>query len=102
MTTGTQTKKERRLEGEVCRGYEVNHMSRSVTPYVKGMQKKSQLWHLTATMVWYLPHHPVAHSHKPGKVQVLFDRASKYNGVSLNVIFHQSQGLTNKLITVLS
>ena len=33
--------------------------------------------------IWYLPHHPVIHPHKPGKVRVVFDCAAKYNGISL-------------------
>ena len=33
---------------------------------------------------WYLPHHPVFHPHKPGKVRVVFDTAAKYKGKSLN------------------
>ena len=34
--------------------------------------------------VWYLPHHPVFHPRKPGKVRVVFDCAAKFLGVSLN------------------
>ena len=35
-------------------------------------------------MQWYLPHLPVKHSHKPGKVRRVFNAASKFRGVSLN------------------
>ena len=30
--------------------------------------------------VWYLPHHPVTHPLKPGKVRVVFDCAARYCG----------------------
>ena len=33
--------------------------------------------------LWYLPHHPVIHPHKLGKVRVVFDCAAKYNGTCL-------------------
>ena len=32
----------------------------------------------------YLPHHPVKHPHKPGKVRKVCNAASKFRGVSLN------------------
>ena len=35
-------------------------------------------------MQWYLPHHPVKHPHKPGKVRRVCSAASKFKGVSLN------------------
>ena len=35
-------------------------------------------------MQWYLPHHPVEHPHKPGKVRRVCNAASKFKGVSLN------------------
>ena len=35
-------------------------------------------------MQWYLPHHPVKHPHKPGKVRRICNAASKLKGVSLN------------------
>ena len=42
---------------------------------------------VTATeneMQWYLPHHPVKHPHKPGKVRRVCNAASKFKGTSLN------------------
>ena len=33
---------------------------------------------------WYLPHHPVLHPHKPGKVRRVLNGAAKFHGVSLN------------------
>ena len=35
-------------------------------------------------MQWYLPHHPVKHPHKPGKVRRVCNAASKLKEVSLN------------------
>ena len=50
---------------------------------------------------WYLPHHPVMHPHKPGKVRIVFDCAARSAGVSLNDQVHQGPDLTNKLLGVL-
>ena len=50
--------------------------------------------------VWYLPHHPVFHPRKPGKVRVVFDCAAKF-GVSLNDMLLQGPDLNNSLIGVL-
>ena len=33
---------------------------------------------------WYLPHHPIKHPHKPGKIRRVCNAASKFKGVSLN------------------
>ena len=33
-------------------------------------------------MQWYLPHHPVKHPHKPGKVRRVCNAASKFKGVT--------------------
>ena len=51
--------------------------------------------------VWYLPHHPVTHPLKPGKVRVVFDCGAKYYGTSLNQQLLQGPGLTNPLVGVL-
>lgn len=51
--------------------------------------------------VWYLPHHPVIHPHKPGKVRIVFDCSAEYQGTSLNKNVHQGPDWTNKLIAVL-
>ena len=51
--------------------------------------------------VWYLPHHPVIHPQKPGKVSVVFDCASKFHGTSLNDQLLQGPDLTNSLVGVL-
>ena len=50
---------------------------------------------------WYLPHHHVVSEKKPGKVRVVFDCASKYQGQSLNDRVLQGPDMVNKLINVL-
>lgn len=50
---------------------------------------------------WYLPHHPVTHPQKPGKVRVVYDCASSYNGTSLNEQLLQGPDNTNSLVGVL-
>ena len=51
--------------------------------------------------VWYLPHHPVTHPLKPGKVRVVFDCAARYRGTSSNQQLLQGPDLTNPLVGVL-
>ena len=51
---------------------------------------------------WYLPHHPVFHPQKPGKVRVVFDCSAKYRGSSLNDQLLQRPDLTNTLVGVLT
>lgn len=51
--------------------------------------------------VWYLPHHPVFHPRKPGKVRVVFDCGAKSDGTSLNDQLLQGPVLTNTLVGVL-
>lgn len=53
------------------------------------------------TPVWYLPHHPVFHPQKPGKVRVVFDCAAKFKDTSLNDQLLQGPDLTNGLVGVL-
>ena len=51
---------------------------------------------------WYLPHHPVFHPQKPGKVRVVFDCSAEYRGSSLNDQLLQGPDLTNTLVGVLT
>ena len=55
----------------------------------------------TASVAWYLPHHPVMNPNKPDKVCVVFDCAARYNWVSLNSQLLQCPDLTNNLVGVL-
>jgi len=50
---------------------------------------------------WYIPHHGVYHTEKPGKLRVVFDCSAKFKGVSLNDIFLQGPDITNNLVGVL-
>jgi hypothetical protein len=50
---------------------------------------------------WFLPHHPVSHPSKPGKVRVVFDGAAKWKGSSLNDHLLPGPDLTNNLVGVL-
>ena len=51
---------------------------------------------------WYLPHHPVFHPQKPGKVRVVFDCLAKYRGSFLNDQLLQGLDVTNTLVGVLT
>ncbi|KAL7852949.1 hypothetical protein SRHO_G00187340 [Serrasalmus rhombeus] len=51
--------------------------------------------------VWYIPHHGVIHPQK-GKLQVVFDCASSFQGKSLNEELLQGPDLTNSLVGVLT
>jgi len=55
----------------------------------------------TSTRSWYLPHHPVLNVNKPGKVRIVFDVASRHNGISLNESLLSGPDLLNSLIGVL-
>ena len=50
---------------------------------------------------WYLPHHPVTHPLKPGKVRIVFDCAAKFKDTSLNDQLLQGPDFTNSLVGVL-
>ena len=50
---------------------------------------------------WYLPHHGVYHPEKPGKIRMMFDCLSKFNGVSMNDNLLQGPDLTYRLVGVL-
>lgn len=51
--------------------------------------------------VWYLPHHPVLHPQKPGKVRRVSDAAAKYQGTSLNEHLSSGPDLLNSLVDIL-
>ena len=47
---------------------------------------------------WYLPHHAVTNSNKPGKIRVVFDAAAPYKGTSLNDHLVTGRDLLNSLV----
>ena len=53
--------------------------------------------HRSDDEVWYLPHHPVINSNEE-KIQIVFDCAAEYRGISLNSRVRQGPDLTNKLV----
>jgi hypothetical protein len=57
--------------------------------------------HVCPGRVWYLPHQPVISAQKGGKVRIVFDCASKREGVSLNDLALQGPNLMNSLLGVL-
>ena len=52
-------------------------------------------------MQWYLPHHPVKHPHKPGKVRRVCSAASKFKGISLNDKLFSGPGLLRNLVGII-
>ena len=51
-----------------------------------------------SNVTWYLPHHPVFHPQKPGKLRVVFDCAAQYASTSLNNELLQGPDLTNSMV----
>ncbi|CAH8508880.1 unnamed protein product [Schistosoma rodhaini] len=50
---------------------------------------------------WYIPHHPVINSKKPGKLRIVFDCAAVYQGFSLNDQLLRGPNTVNSLFGVL-
>ncbi|XP_039546986.1 uncharacterized protein LOC120492801 [Pimephales promelas] len=50
---------------------------------------------------WYIPHHGVYHSKKPGKLRVVFDCSARYKGSSLNDHLLPGPDLMNSLTGIL-
>ena len=51
--------------------------------------------------VWFIPDHSVYHHKKPGKIRVVFDCSTQFQGTSLNNELFQGPDLTNNLVGVL-
>ena len=62
---------------------------------------KSDCFRIDNPREWYLPHHPVFHPHKPGKVRRVLNGAAKFHGVSLNRKLLTGPDLLQTLIHVL-
>jgi hypothetical protein len=67
----------------------------------KGYAQQVPKDEIDTKLVWYLPHHPVFHPQKPGKVRVVFDCSVVYRNNSLNESLLQGPDLTNSLLGVL-
>ena len=55
----------------------------------------------TSPTIWYLPHHPVYHQAKPGKIRIVFDAGAKFKGTSLNGNLIHGPNLANEIVEVL-
>ena len=62
---------------------------------------KSDCFKLDQPREWYLPHHPVVHPHKPGKVRSVLNGAAKFQGQSLNNALLTGPDLLQNLIHIL-
>ena len=67
--------------------------------YARKMTKEETI--NTSNKTWYLPHHPVFHPQKPGKVRAVFNAAAKYKGKSLNKELFTDPDLLKSLVGVL-
>ena len=56
----------------------------------------------TSNKTNYIPHHFVLEPNKPGKIRIVFDASSKFNGSSLNDTLLPGPNLLNNLVAVLS
>ena len=50
--------------------------------------------------IWYVPHYPVYHQAKPGKIRIVFDATAKFKGTSLNENLIHGPNLANEVIEV--
>ena len=62
---------------------------------------KSDCFKVDQPREWYLPHHPVVHPHKPGKVRRVLNGAAKSQGQSLNNALLTGPDLLQSLIHIL-
>ena len=50
---------------------------------------------------WYLPHHEVYHSKKPGKIRVIFDLSAEFHELSINKVLLSGPDLRSQIVGVL-
>ena len=62
---------------------------------------KSDCFKMSNAHEWYLPHHPVVHPHKLGKVRRVLNGAAKFQGQSLNNALLTGPDLLQSLIHIL-
>ena len=65
-----------------------------------GYAKRSDA--LPAGKTWYIPHHGVHHPSKPGKICVVFDCSTEFQGRLINKELLSGPDLTNQIIGVLT
>ena len=82
---------------------EVQYRTEMNTYIEKGYARKLMPEEITTKgpRTWYLPHFAVTNPNKPGKVRIVFDAASEYEGKSLNKNLLQGPDCTNNLTGVL-
>ena len=62
---------------------------------------KTDCFEVSNSREWYLPHHPVIHSNKPGKVRRVLNGAAKFQGSFLNNALLTGPDLLQSLIHIL-
>ena len=76
------------IQDDISKGYIVN-------------LDKGTCFKVNEAREWYLPHHPVVHPHKPGKVRRVLNGAAKFQGQSLNNLLLTGPDLLQNLIHIL-
>ncbi|XP_068229736.1 uncharacterized protein [Palaemon carinicauda] len=75
--------------------------AKQYSAFMREMQQKGYAERVTAASqgnVWYIHHSGVQHPDKPDKVRVVFDCASKVEGISLNDLLLQGPDMMNSLL----
>ena len=62
--------------------------------------EKSTCFRTKQPFEWYLPHHPVFHAHKPGKVRRVPNGAANFHGYSFNYALLIGRHLLRNLVHV--
>ena len=62
---------------------------------IKGYAKRSGMSPMGK--IWYIPHHGVYHTNKPGKIRVVFDYSAEFEVRSINQELLSGPDLTNQI-----
>ena len=91
---------ERRLEkdNDLKRKYAATIADDFSKGYIEQVDPKNDT--VKSSREWYLPHHPVMHPNKPGKVRRVLNGAAKFRGHSLNKSLLTGPDLLQNLVTV--
>ena len=90
------------VDSNKMRGIYATTRNSWITSWNARMHNKFPKELLEDETAWYIPHHGIYNSNKPGKIRVVFDCSAKYQGTSLNDNLLQGPDLTNGLIGVLA